>query len=117
MASTKFIAPAILAMFALLLRQNIFMNHFSAKNVPNNGLYYTFTHSEAIPVGFEALLATFSSSRFRESTTLFKNHNHQLKFLIALLLACGDIQTNPGPITTYACEICAKRIESNDTSI
>ena len=51
------------------------------------------------------------------STILTKSHNNQLKLLLSILLSCGDIQINPGPITRYSCEICRKSIKSNVQSI
>ncbi|CAB3990480.1 RNA-directed DNA polymerase from mobile element jockey-like, partial [Paramuricea clavata] len=62
-----------------------------------------------------ALLST--DVTFRGSTILTKSHNNQLKLLLSILLSCGDIQINPGPITRYSCEICRKSIKSNVQSI
>ncbi len=89
-------------------------------NLSGFGLNVPFGRYETISVGFEACLASFSTSRFRQSTILTKSYNNQLKLLLSILLSCGDIQINLGPLMKYPCEICdicTKSIKSNVQSI
>ena len=119
MAKTTFLASIIILIFASVSHQNLYVNPGLAYNLSGFGLNVPFGH-ETISVGFEACLASFSTSRFRESTIPTKSYNNQLKLLLSILLSCGDIQINPGPIMKYPCEICdicTKSIKSNVQSI
>ena len=37
--------------------------------------------------------------------------------IITLLLACGDIESNPGPVYKYPCTVCSKPVKRNQEGI
>ena len=40
-----------------------------------------------------------------------------ISVVFSLLLACGDIETNPGPVYQYPCTVCAKPVRRNQRGI
>ena len=53
----------------------------------------------------------------KKQAAILGSRNIQASFVLKLLLLCGDIDLNPGPLWKYPCGVCNKPVRSNQNSL
>lgn len=93
--------------FAYEVVQTNFPRHGELTNI-------FFAAPESVRIGIESLNGHYSRIKHRPNWKTTRNR--QRYFLMSILLQCGDINLNPGPVK-YPCGVCEKAVASNHRAI
>ena len=114
MAVIQFLAPGIFVILALFFRNKPYVY---PSTMSSSTSMYNLSNLDQFSSGSTAALTILFNLRSQRSAILKVRSGTQLRFLLILLLYCGDVELNPGPQWKYPCGICRKPDKQNQQGI
>ena len=116
MAATHFIAPVILLCLAIFLHYKISPLSKELPVASCNLQWGLLTLRNAqLNLSGEAFLR--NNIRHEKKDSNMVPYRLSLRFLAGILLACGNISTNPGPSSRFNCGLCDHRVTWRDQGV